>query len=291
MPINFSFLDFIQAQMPNYYDELKIEPFIQVGKSGIKIKKKNRGKFTEYCGGTVTSACIARGKNSSDPAVRKRATFAANARKWKHKEGGYLQKGGYFTEYTPFESESQPKAEEQINITYSPDEDVAVKPNWDNESTQNSEEQPIQKGYNFTYGTEQTTQQSQKSNNWDAIYDYLSVNANPKSIKRCAEYVRKALEAGGFNTTGHPASAYMYKQFAPSIGFREVGRGVGNQLPQGYTPGNKLTMVVYDRTPEHPHGHVAIYNPKTKKWTSDFEQNNMNVWSDIQGNYSMFEYA
>jgi hypothetical protein len=38
----------------------------------------------------VTSECIARGKNSSDPAVRKRATFAANARKWKHKEGGYF---------------------------------------------------------------------------------------------------------------------------------------------------------------------------------------------------------
>lgn len=54
----------------------------------IHIKKANRGKFTEYCGGKVTSECIARGKNSSDPAVRKRATFAANARKWKHKKGG-----------------------------------------------------------------------------------------------------------------------------------------------------------------------------------------------------------
>lgn len=57
-------------------------------KSGIKIKKSNRGKFTSYCGGEVTSACIQRGKNSSDPAVRKRATFAANARKWKHQHGG-----------------------------------------------------------------------------------------------------------------------------------------------------------------------------------------------------------
>ena len=26
--------------------------------SGIHIKKKNRGKFTEYCGGKVTSKCI-----------------------------------------------------------------------------------------------------------------------------------------------------------------------------------------------------------------------------------------
>lgn len=54
------------------------------GGSKIKIKKENRGKFTEYCGGNVTSECISRGKNSSDPKIRKRATFAANARKWKH---------------------------------------------------------------------------------------------------------------------------------------------------------------------------------------------------------------
>lgn len=56
---------------------------------GIHIKKANRGKFTEYCGGKVTSECISRGKRSSSPAVRKRATFAANARKW-HADGGFL---------------------------------------------------------------------------------------------------------------------------------------------------------------------------------------------------------
>lgn len=57
----------------------------------IHIKKANRGKFTEYCGGKVTQECISRGKNSSDPKIRKRATFAANARKWKHQNGGVLQ--------------------------------------------------------------------------------------------------------------------------------------------------------------------------------------------------------
>ena len=49
----------------------------------IYIKKKNRGKFTEYCGGNVTNECIQRGKNSSNPAIRKRAIFAQNSRKWK----------------------------------------------------------------------------------------------------------------------------------------------------------------------------------------------------------------
>lgn len=59
---------------------------IEMFKKGhkIHIKKANRGKFTEYCGGKVTSECIRRGKNSPDPKIRKRATFAANARKFNH---------------------------------------------------------------------------------------------------------------------------------------------------------------------------------------------------------------
>ncbi len=54
------------------------------GKNKIHIKKENRGKFTEYCKGNVTSECISRGKNSPNPVIRKRATFAANVRKWNH---------------------------------------------------------------------------------------------------------------------------------------------------------------------------------------------------------------
>ena len=59
--------------------------------SKIHIKEKNKGSFTRWCGGNVTSACIAKGKNSSNPAIRKKATFAANARKWKHQKGGILK--------------------------------------------------------------------------------------------------------------------------------------------------------------------------------------------------------
>ena len=58
--------------------------------SGIHIKEKNKGTFTKWCGGNVTEECIRRGKNSSNPKIRKKATFAANARKWKHRLGGIL---------------------------------------------------------------------------------------------------------------------------------------------------------------------------------------------------------
>ena len=57
---------------------------IPIGKSGIHIKKQNRGKFTDYCGGKVTDECIRKAKASGNPKLVKRATFAANARKWKH---------------------------------------------------------------------------------------------------------------------------------------------------------------------------------------------------------------
>lgn len=59
----------------------------------IYIKPENRGKFTEYCGGKVTSECISKGKRSSSSAIRKRAIFAENARKW-HSLGGNLFEAG-----------------------------------------------------------------------------------------------------------------------------------------------------------------------------------------------------
>ena len=62
--------------------ELKL-PLYKKG-SKIHIKKSHKGLFTKYCNGKVTQECINKGKHSSDPAVRRRATFAANARRWNH---------------------------------------------------------------------------------------------------------------------------------------------------------------------------------------------------------------
>lgn len=76
------------TSLPNSFESPELNTFAEGGK--IHIKPENRGKFTKYCGGKVTSECIAKGKRSSDPAVRKRATFAANARKWHHAFGGDL---------------------------------------------------------------------------------------------------------------------------------------------------------------------------------------------------------
>lgn len=57
--------------------------------SRIHIKPSRRGSFTRWCKqhgeSGVTPSCIAKGKRSKSSAIRKKATFAANARKWNHR--------------------------------------------------------------------------------------------------------------------------------------------------------------------------------------------------------------
>lgn len=62
----------------------EIVPYYKKG-AKIKIKEKNKGSFTRYCKGKVTEECIRKGKNSPDPKIRKKATFADNARHWSKK--------------------------------------------------------------------------------------------------------------------------------------------------------------------------------------------------------------
>jgi len=55
----------------------------------IKIKKSHKGLLHKDlgvpAGKPIPSAKLAAAKKSSDPAERKRATFAENAKKWNHK--------------------------------------------------------------------------------------------------------------------------------------------------------------------------------------------------------------
>lgn len=80
-----SYLDGTAEMLFKNGGKLNERPFLYKKGGSIHIKKENRGKFTEYCGGKVTQECITKGKNSSNPKIRKRATFAANVRKFKHK--------------------------------------------------------------------------------------------------------------------------------------------------------------------------------------------------------------
>lgn len=56
-------------------------------RSGIKIKKANRGKLRKTAktkkGAKIPASTLRSLKKSKNPTTRKRATFAMNARKWK----------------------------------------------------------------------------------------------------------------------------------------------------------------------------------------------------------------
>ena len=54
------------------------------GLGKIEIDPNNKGKFTEYCKGSVTNKCIDKGLDSPNETTRKRAQFAKNAKLFDH---------------------------------------------------------------------------------------------------------------------------------------------------------------------------------------------------------------
>lgn len=111
---------------------------------------------------------------------------------------------------------------------------------------------------------------------------YATSNAASTSRGRCAEYVRKALQAAGYKFTPL-GSAYMYNDLLGTIGFTRVPND------GQYMIGD---VIVYGRTGGHPHGHIQIYNGRN--WVSDWVQRSImpyrsgrggavTVWRDLSG--------
>lgn len=80
----FSPSDKIDSKAVRRISSAMLRGWAQFKKGGIHIKPENKGKFTDYCGGKVTSDCIQKGLHSPSATIRKRANFARNARKWNH---------------------------------------------------------------------------------------------------------------------------------------------------------------------------------------------------------------
>ena len=94
---------------------------------------------------------------------------------------------------------------------------------------------------------------------------YLKNNCYQKSHRKCAYFIRKALEAGGLSTAGHPESACDYDTFLPKLGFHQVDK-------QNYSP-RMGDIIVLEAVPGHVHGHIAMFTGS--KWISDFVQRDM----------------
>ena len=94
-----------------------------------------------------------------------------------------------------------------------------------------------------------------------------------RSTGYCARYVRKALQAAGYEFTPNP-SAYQYasRGTLASAGFTKISNDMPPQIGD---------VVVYDRTSSRPHGHIQIFDGQD--WVSDFRQKSISPYS---GNYS-----
>lgn len=92
--------------------------------------------------------------------------------------------------------------------------------------------------------------------------------AGSHSSGYCARYVRKALQAAGYEFTPNE-SAYQYasRGTLAQAGFVKISNNSRPQIGD---------VVVFDRTSRYPHGHIQIWDGKN--WVSDFRQNDINPY-------------
>ena len=92
----------------------------------------------------------------------------------------------------------------------------------------------------------------------------------PKSISRCAEYVRTAMQMAGYKFN-QPREAYQYATQGTlrSIGFTQISNDAAS------LPGD---IRCFAKTPKHVSGHLCIFNGDN--WISDFKQNRSNPYRE-----------
>ena len=94
----------------------------------------------------------------------------------------------------------------------------------------------------------------------------VGIKDETQSIGRCAMYVRKVLNAGGFDTTGNPLYAANYGNLLKNRGWSVVSK-------DNYKPEIGDIIVINSfvgRHKRHPSGHIQMYNGT--QWVSDFKQ-------------------
>lgn len=101
----------------------------------------------------------------------------------------------------------------------------------------------------------------------DKAVDHLNDNAHAKSIHRCGEYTRQAIEAGGVTLDRH-ADAKDYGSSLESVGFSRVA---DPSSMNGYAP-QRGDVAVFGAPGGSGSGHMQMYNGS--QWVSDFRQNN-----------------
>ncbi len=97
----------------------------------------------------------------------------------------------------------------------------------------------------------------------------MNRRARARSVGRCAQYVRFAIEAGGITLLAKHRSAKDAGGSLLTAGFLAL-----EGVPEGAVEEEPVLqvgdVVVVQSVPRHPHGHMAMYNGSI--WVSDFRQ-------------------
>ena len=100
--------------------------------------------------------------------------------------------------------------------------------------------------------------------------EYVTKNAENKSVGLCAKYVRKAIMAGGIPLY-QGGDAWSYKYLLPLLGFKEIENENDKKVGD---------IVVFQPIGKRYFGHIAMWNGK--QWVSDFKQRGIIVHSDYR---------
>jgi len=98
----------------------------------------------------------------------------------------------------------------------------------------------------------------------NAFVQTLVASAGITSRGQCAIHVRKALEAGGADTEGHPATAKDYGTLLQKNGFSKIAS-------EGYVPRTGDTVVIQPYPGQQGNaGHIQVFDGA--HYLSDFRQ-------------------
>jgi hypothetical protein len=132
----------------------------------------------------------------------------------------------------------------------------------------------------------------------DDAVDHLKKNADTKPRGKCATYVRRALNKGGFAVRppndGH-GYAKNYGSELRRVGFESIATSIHpSKYPvAGYSP-HKGDVMVMDSYPTQsiPAGHMAMYTGK--QWVSDWPQRSFwpgSGYRSYQPRYTIYRYS
>jgi hypothetical protein len=117
------------------------------------------------------------------------------------------------------------------------------------------------------------------------LSNWMDAHALTRSSHRCAMYCRMGMEAAGLSTADRPQSGDA-GDYGPYL----LRHGAQTVPQDSYIP-QVGDVVVFDKTSQHPFGHIQTYDGH--HWVSDFVQHGLSPYSDASSApaYTIYRFA